>query len=178
MTGPGLLLVILMIINTKTSKAFRQDEEYCNYIRMKGQPNWTTSNNHTTTDFHDMQETSNQDYAITDNFPDSNQPEANLLYSNNMIPTVHHTANTEPGQPDYWDSGLWNSTGECETSERPALTSAPRPSISPSLYHPTSLRPSLPPSLPTSLPPSYPPNTHPPPFYPWARTGESILGTE
>ena len=32
MTGPGLLLVLLMIINTKTSKAFRQDEE-CVRIR-------------------------------------------------------------------------------------------------------------------------------------------------
>lgn len=95
----------------QTEELDELDKTYCNYIRMKGQPNWTTSNNHTTTEFHNMQETANQDYAITDNFQVSNQPEANLLYRNNMISTVHQTADTEPGQLDYWNSGLWTSTG-------------------------------------------------------------------
>ena len=95
----------------QTEELDELDKTYCNYIRMKGQPNWTTSNNHTTTEFHNMQETANQDYAITDNFQVSNQPEANLLYRNNRISTVHQAADTEPGQLDYWNSGLWTLTG-------------------------------------------------------------------
>ena len=105
----------------QTEELEELDKTYCNYMRMKGQPNWTTSNNHTTTDFHNIQETANQADAITDNFhvfhninkhEVSKQPAANLFYRNKMSATVHQTADAEPVQLDYWTSGLWTSTGE------------------------------------------------------------------
>ena len=55
-------------VELHTEELDELDKTYCNYMRMKGQPNWTTSNNHTTNDFHNIQETANQADAITDNF--------------------------------------------------------------------------------------------------------------